>query len=325
MQREDSTFGSGGARLVAVGVIVVGLLAWQLVRRSEGLAAEREAEWKRIAEQVDKSKACREAPACKSEGLCGAGADGQCIAVSAKDCANTFKCEREGLCGVRDGECAATADSHCEASLVCETDGRCAMGNGRCMATEASCSQRDACIRQGECHVSEEGECIAKTDADCNDRWECYTFGSCRVRDGRCAAVSDADCLDAYRCHISRLCKAEGGRCVEDAATCAESAACTYAGHCVGEELCSVKDDEMCASAKRCEGKACRALGLPSDKECAESCEVTRGCKLHGRCGEGEDGRCVVRDEADCRRSLHCRTLGACRLKDGICVGDRKR
>jgi hypothetical protein len=56
--------------------------------------------------------------------------------------------------------------------------------------------------------------------------------------------------------------------------------------------------------------------------ECAVNCAKSDACSDWGECGEDPGCRCVVRDDADCRQSALCPTMGFCSLDtvQGRCV-----
>lgn len=99
-----------------------------------------------VKKQVDSAR-CEAAIGCWKEGLCSPADDGECSALTAKDCRRArVACALEGRCTARDGVCLATKNSDCKASLGCRVDGLCTASGGGCRAeSNADCKDTHAC------------------------------------------------------------------------------------------------------------------------------------------------------------------------------------
>lgn len=164
------------------------------------------------------------------------------------------------------------------------------------------CALKEACKRDGLCETAADGsgQCIAKTDAQCQASASCAAKGECVAQDVyvpycKCDAESEeeaeARCGEWQRggCSVTdESCKASQ--------VCKERGACTAYTWC-GGHACVTKNDADCAASTRCKTHGeCAFLGSSSIFDCApttaEHCKQAQVCTKEGRCALG-NGVCL--------------------------------
>ncbi len=233
---------------------------------------------------------CLRSGMCDKLGFCAA-IDGRCVISAEKDADCQHKhgalqhdhCAFAGLCSARGGECVAATDEDCQRAVVCRQDGSCTARGGKCTRgakTRADCNRdygmlsHNPCTQEGRCTPDEEGNCIAKTAADCAPTLGCKRRGLCTAKDGACQVGKEADCQQTEACKELDLCIPQPeGICA--AANCHETRACTALGQC----------------------QLVRGRCLPTSES---HCRKSTGCTTAGYCHyDAALGKCVQRSADD--------------------------
>ena len=120
---------------------------------------------------------------------------------------------------------------------------------------------------------------------------------------GPCAPTSSADCAISTSCSQLGACEFGDGGCVVTDQGCARSEIpCGISG------LCHLGADGKCTAS--------------SDEDCKGTCvgcSFKGPCATSGRCFQ-ENGACVARQDADCKKAQQCAFAGLCTLQGSECV-----
>ena len=76
-----------------------------------------------------------------------------------------------------------------------------------------ACRDDTLCALSGYCTSTAGGECIAASDAECEQSLQCPSDGACTARHGECMATSDAQCEVSEACMREGRCRANKGYC----------------------------------------------------------------------------------------------------------------
>jgi hypothetical protein len=123
---------------------------------------------------------------------------------------------------------------------------------------------------------------------------------------GMCTPTSDDDCRNIANCKSWGDCGYRDGKCVPTDDGCARSEVpCGLSGQChLGPDgVCTVVSDADCRTP----------FGI-----CPE-CQYKGACVTSGNC-YAENGRCIAKENGDCRRSSQCAFAGKCTLSMNACI-----
>lgn len=99
--------------------------------------------------------------------------------------------------------CAGTCKiwGHCDLP----TDNTPASWSFSCVAlTDAGCLASDVCATELRCKASR-GTCVISSTTGCDD-YGCEKYGLCSAMQGECVAATEADCLQSYDCKYGGKC-----------------------------------------------------------------------------------------------------------------------
>ncbi|MBW2524977.1 MAG: hypothetical protein JRI23_12405 [Deltaproteobacteria bacterium] len=119
--------------------------------------------------------------------------------------------------------------SECAEGLACVGEGM-----RRC----EKCADLELCTGFGKC-TARDGACVAASDSECKQSYDCKQRGPCSAKDGVCVVGGDADCQQSAACAKEKQCVARGNNCVmsaEDKAAAAKAAADKVAAAKVAQE-----------------------------------------------------------------------------------------
>jgi hypothetical protein len=208
--------------------------------------------------------------------------------------------------------CVAKRDTDCrEALWACKLDGQCTARDGECVAgSDADCEQSYRCRRDGWC-TARDGKCVAGEDDDCRQSEVCEVFGFCEAVDGACTlpAPDRRELVGGVLEQPAGFLKHYGARPDTAAGTVVDIGPRSGTGsEYAGPELPESAPRERLPAAA-----ALEPFGT------VEDCSDRRICEVYGRCS-AVDGECVVRSDENCRGSAVCEQLGRCRGRGGECV-----
>ena len=237
-----------------------------------------------------------------------------CRPTESAHCALSKACTDRGQCGLGTDPtkspdraqpmCRATEVAHCEKSKGCKRSGKCTLAPDEpftgCIKgpmDDAFCKKTRACKKRGACSAGPEGQCIVKSDADCQSGGSCKNEGKCQAKDGQCIVASNAHCAGSLVCKMAGGCAAVNGACAPaEAAHCAGSRQCKMEGKCgLLNGACAPVEPE------HCRGPLCQMLGLCTVNAggyCeadAAQCAKHRLCTDQGLCSVKTDDKMVVR------------------------------
>ena len=198
-----------------------------------------------------------------------------CQPTEPDHCARSKACADNGQCGLGTDPtksperappmCRATEVAHCEESKRCKRSGQCTLAPDEpftgCIkgpVDDAFCKKTRACKKRGACSAGPGGQCIVKSDADCQTGGACKNEGKCRAKDGQCVVASTIDCAGSSVCKMAGGCAAVNGVCAPAEPThCASSLRCKMEGKCgLFNGVCAPVE------AEHCRGSLCEMLGL---------------------------------------------------------------
>ena len=208
-------------------------------------------------------------------------------------------------------DCLAEVDGR----SPCRDDGKCTARNGQCLATsQDDCLRSRDCKGKGACTLvaTNPPGCavIIGSEADCRKTWGtdayslCANFGQCSWHGQDCVADTDAECQNSKTCKDNGLCQASGGRCVAHADDrCAATEDCLHDGRCdlLADGTCGERfeSDADCRRDRGHWASYCLSFGkcsfshgsciATSDADCAKSavCQAKKECVAR-------DGACSV-------------------------------
>jgi hypothetical protein len=123
---------------------------------------------------------------------------------------------------------------------------------------------------------------------------------------GTCTPTSDDDCRSIANCKEWGDCGYQNGKCVPT------------------EEGCS-HSDVPCGMSGQCHLGPAGACIVVSDADCqtpfgdCPSCAYKGACATSGNC-YAENGACVARSSAECKKATQCAFAGKCTLVGGVCL-----
>ncbi len=220
---------------------------------------------------------CQSSRRCREHGQCSL-VDGACVAKLDSDCRASARCAKASECRAEGGECVADAPS-CRESAACATWGAC-VGDSYCEAGSkadcakaevckgkagckpiagicaTSCRETDVCRSMGWCTLTDKGECVAKSEADCAASESCRVLGKCSLGESGCVLRSTADCEKTQGCRAVGTCTLVDGLCAAAASQCAATPGCKIFGRCSrsSDSLdCEVTSADDCKQSEACE------------------------------------------------------------------------
>ncbi len=298
----------------------------------------------------DDGLACSKGDQCL-QGVCvgGAGAcpctsDGDCVKFEdsevcttalcdkAKGCvlqANKADCDDGDPCTVaskcKSGKCGAGVKKGCDDGNPC-TDDSCDAAKG-CVSlpNAATCSDGDVCTSADKCKG---GACKGGGVPTCDDANPC-TDDSCDPAKGCVSLPNAATCSDGDACTSADKCK--GGACkgggvptCDDANPCTDDS-CDPAKGCVSlPNAATCSDGDVCTSADKCKGGACKGGGAPTCDDgnpCTDdSCDAAKGCVSLPNAATCDDADLCTADDTCKSKKCVGGPFVTCSQHTGVCV-----
>jgi hypothetical protein len=139
---------------------------------------------------VARPNSCVLTDACRNDGRCDLGDDGNCSAARDADCWRSEGCWTAGRCKVRAGHCVASSALECQNSSNCRTAGACVLAGESCIIAQSKdCATSEACSLQGLCSIAQiDGRsiCAALRNEDCDNAMICTHYAACSAKNGEC-------------------------------------------------------------------------------------------------------------------------------------------